>query len=619
MTTILAQPVGLRHRISVRLALIVILPLLALMSINVVEDSSHDAAVAAERHATAEDEDRRTQLIQTIDAVQGAMNGVQLAVLGYVEAHGGTIAARTQATLVQSVRTANAVTQAINEVDRTTSALVELMRVRGSVAKAFEGDIELLSQARRVEGHLARVERLRVMLPNLWAFAQESSMRTIALIRSNEFDGAANNLVFEERARVAGVTNAVRELSQALSDMADAVVKDANERADQRLVMIEAEDEQRQLMSLALVASVLVVSVLMAVLAGTRMITRPLNRAIAAMGALARDELDHPIPAAGRDEVGQMLTALQVFRDQALENRQLRHAQDEAKAAAEAQRRAELAKLATEFESSVKGVAEDVSARAGTITVAARQVSSIAQDATRLTAHVASSAEQASANVQTVAAAANELAASIAEIGRQVSESGRIAGGAVEEAQRTDHLVESLAEGARAIGGVLDLINEIAEQTHMLALNATIEAARAGEAGRGFAVVASEVKTLAAQTSKATEEIAAQVAGMQSATSNAVQAIRGIGATIVRIDQIATIIAAAVEEQQAATAEIARNVQQAAEGTHSVTETVADVSRGAQETGSAAHSLESGANSLAAQSQRLTTEVDRFLSSIRAA
>jgi methyl-accepting chemotaxis protein len=232
---------------------------------------------------------------------------------------------------------------------------------------------------------------------------------------------------------------------------------------------------------------------------------------------------------------------------------------------------------------------------------------------------VAAAAEQASTSVQTVAVSAEELTASIREISQQVTHSSQITSRAVEEARRTDSIVRALAEGADKIGQVVDLITNIAGQTNLLALNATIEAARAGEAGRGFAVVASEVKSLAQQTAKATEEIGAQIGQVQTATTGAVEAIRGITATIEQVSAIAATIAAAVEQQGAATAEIARNVAQVALSTQDVTVTIAGVSLGAREAGDGAQLMLGNATDISTKAGEVTREVERLVTQLAAA
>jgi methyl-accepting chemotaxis protein len=232
---------------------------------------------------------------------------------------------------------------------------------------------------------------------------------------------------------------------------------------------------------------------------------------------------------------------------------------------------------------------------------------------------VAAASEEASTNVQSVASATEELSSSISEIGRQVQESARMATDAVGQARSTNDRVSELSKAASRIGDVVELINTIAGQTNLLALNATIEAARAGEAGRGFAVVASEVKALAEQTAKATGEIGQQISGIQSATQVSVNAIRDISGTIEKLSEISSTIAAAVEEQGAATQEISRNVQQAALGTTQVSAHITDVRQGASETGSASAEVLSAAQSLSGDSNRLKLEVGKFLDSVRAA
>jgi methyl-accepting chemotaxis protein len=246
-------------------------------------------------------------------------------------------------------------------------------------------------------------------------------------------------------------------------------------------------------------------------------------------------------------------------------------------------------------------------------------MSGVATENTTRAKAVASGTHDAATNVQTVAAAARQLSASVAEIGRQVGQSAVIAEKAVHEAQGTNAEILSLAEMAQRIGDIVKLINNIAAQTNLLALNATIEAARAGDAGRGFAVVAAEVKSLANQTSSATEEIAAQIAGIQQATQKSVESIEAIGKTIGDISHVTTTIASAIEQQGAATREITRSVQQAAAGTEGVSTNVAGVTEAASATGSAASQVEAAAATLSLQSQQLREQVDAFLTEVRAA
>jgi methyl-accepting chemotaxis protein len=261
----------------------------------------------------------------------------------------------------------------------------------------------------------------------------------------------------------------------------------------------------------------------------------------------------------------------------------------------------------------VRNVMGSVSAAATEMQSSAGSLTTMATESNALASSVAAAAEQATANVQSVAAAAEELAASVSEIARRVNESSRMTRTAVDQAAATNRTVAGLAGAADRIGDVVQLINKIAEQTNLLALNATIEAARAGESGKGFAVVASEVKSLAGQTSRATEEIKTQIDAIQSATREAVSAIQGIGRTIEEVDQIAAAISAAVEEQGATTLEISRNVNEAATGTSEVSRSILGVSQAANETGGAAQQVYGATNELAQQASLLESQIDTFL------
>jgi methyl-accepting chemotaxis protein len=263
----------------------------------------------------------------------------------------------------------------------------------------------------------------------------------------------------------------------------------------------------------------------------------------------------------------------------------------------------------------VKDVVGIVASAASEMEASAQSMSATAEETNRQSTAVAAASEQAATNVQTVASAAEELSASIREIQQQMTNSARIAQQAVEQVDRTDTTVTGLVQAADKIGEVVNLISDIASQTNLLALNATIEAARAGEAGKGFAVVASEVKNLANQTAKATEEIGQQIAAMQTATGDSVQAIRGIGETIKQISEVTTAVASAVEEQGAATQEISRNVQQASAGTQEVSSNITGVSQAATQTGTAAGQVLNAARELAQQGQQLNTEIEAFLRS----
>lgn len=295
-----------------------------------------------------------------------------------------------------------------------------------------------------------------------------------------------------------------------------------------------------------------------------------------------------------------------------------REAEQEAIRQAQERRVTSLTELSRSFDRQISALLQSVSQSTSDMQATSGAMSEAAGESTRRITAAAAAAEEATVNVQTVAAAAEELSASISEISRQVSQSSKIANRAVNETNTTNATVKSLAETAQKIGDVINLINSIAGQTNLLALNATIEAARAGEAGKGFAVVASEVKNLANQTAKATEEIGTQIGAMQQVTGKAVNAISGISGIIGEINDIALAIASAVEQQGAATQEIARNVQQAAAGTAEVSSNVAGVTQAAAQTAAASHNVESAAETLNGQANALRQQVDTFLQAIRA-
>ncbi|MBR0828204.1 HAMP domain-containing protein [Bradyrhizobium manausense] len=347
-------------------------------------------------------------------------------------------------------------------------------------------------------------------------------------------------------------------------------------------------------------------------------VTRPLTAITGVMTRFAAHDFASEVPGLDRnDEIGRMASALQVFKEAMINAERLSGDQAAERAAKEA-RAGELAGLVRQFESRVGQMVQTLSEASNDLETTARSMSGTATEAQDQAGSASNLADQVGGGVQTVAAAAEELNASIREINRQVEQATRATEQAVDTVKETDTTVRALADGADRIGEVIGLITSIAGQTNLLALNATIEAARAGESGRGFAVVASEVKNLASQTAKATEEISAQVTQIQEATQKAVSAIDGIVKTIEEVSSINRVIASAVEEQNKATAEIASTVQHTAEATSTVTRNIANVSSAANETGRAAAGVLKAAANLSNQSTSLTSEVDRFISKVRA-
>ncbi len=352
----------------------------------------------------------------------------------------------------------------------------------------------------------------------------------------------------------------------------------------------------------------------------TRGITHPLAGLRGVMLRLADGDLTVAVTGTGRgDEIGSMASAVEVFRQNAIEARRLRGEQEAQEQRAGQDRHQMMTDLAAKFEAGVGGIVEGVTSAAGELQATAQAMAKAAEETSRQSTTVAAASEQASQNVQTVASASEELSASIREISQQVTHAGIMIRDSVDQAVQSNEQVKRLTTSAERIGDVVRIISDIASQTNLLALNATIEAARAGDAGKGFAVVASEVKALANQTGKATDEIAEQIKAIQEATQVSALSIQGVAETISKVSETANAIAAAVEQQGAATQEISRNVIQASDGTRAVSRTIADVNQTAQQTGAAATQMLTSAATLSRSGEVLKVRVEGFLREVRAA
>ncbi|GLR98103.1 MULTISPECIES: methyl-accepting chemotaxis protein [Bradyrhizobium] len=498
------------------------------------------------------------------------------------------------------------------ELQKASDALVERS---GRLVKVADAMLKLSPAAE----DRARMETLKTHAANyLKAGQQVASVRneTIAAIGAN--DTARITKLVEEGARL--TREVTLPIAGEMDQVANQVADFARHRSEEDIaasVQEMASSEHVGMTVGALAMLVLVGSWLMSFLT----IARPIRALTVAMDKLAGGDFSVVLPGLGRkDEVGGVAAAVEKFKvvseQKAREEAEAKIRQDQIAAA---QRKAEMHKLADSFEAAIGEIVDTVSSASTELEASASTLTSTAARGQELTTMVAAASEEASTNVQSVASATEELSSSITEISRQVQESARVASDAVNQARTTTDRVGELSAAAARIGDVVELINTIAGQTNLLALNATIEAARAGEAGRGFAVVASEVKALAEQTAKATGEIGQQIASIQTATEHSVGAIKDISHTIERLSEISSTIAAAVEEQGAATQEISRNVQQAAAGTHQVSSNIINVQHGASETGSASSQVLAAAQSLSGDSNRLKLEVGKFLGTVRAA
>jgi methyl-accepting chemotaxis protein len=438
---------------------------------------------------------------------------------------------------------------------------------------------------------------------------QRAALRAVALVEQGQ---RADELALLRRDFAEAVVD-LRGLNRKLTD-------EMERQAATASAAVTAEVARDVLWKGLAAGAAAVVALLLAGWLAVVLVGRPVTRLAAATRAIAAGEQAAPLREASRgDEVGAMARALQGFAESLGEAARLREAQDRLKVEADEARRETLRRLAGEMESQVGGVVESIASATTELNAAAASLVSIAETGNARAADASTVAATATADVGTVAAATEQLAASVAEISRQVGESSQVAREAVSQAERSNATVANLHEASQKISEVLRLIGDIAAQTNLLALNATIEAARAGEAGKGFAVVASEVKSLAGQTARATEGIAAQIQAMQGATDGAVREIQAIRGTILRIGEIATTIAAAVEEQDAATREIARNVQGVAGGAGRISARMDELRQAAGETGGAATQVNATASELARQAEQLRQQMREVVAGLRAA
>ncbi|MFD1626577.1 methyl-accepting chemotaxis protein [Azospirillum griseum] len=421
-------------------------------------------------------------------------------------------------------------------------------------------------------------------------------------------------------ARAFGDNDANRSNRQALNRAIEALAKRNNERIDWVVAdLAQFEHSMRWLFGGLAIGGILAVLGLAALMV-RRSITAPLRAITTTVEDLARNRQDLTIPGLDRaDEIGALARAAEVFKRNGAEMLRLQAEAAATQERAERERRATMIRMADQFEAAMAGVVGTVAASAEQLRVSAQDLAAATDNTQKRAASAASASLQTSDNVRMVASSTEEMNTAVAAISEHILQSSRITDTAAQQAARTDGTVGSLAQAANRIGEIVGLIQSIAGQTNLLALNATIEAARAGEAGKGFAVVASEVKALANQTAKATEDIASQITAIQTATTDAVEAIQGIATTIGEAHELGTVIAAAIDQQGAATSGIAHSVEEAATGARQVAEDMETVTNAAMTSGAVASQLLGAANALTDQAQRLKQEMSRFLGTIRAA
>lgn len=455
-------------------------------------------------------------------------------------------------------------------------------------------------------------------IPRYIEFLDESRARTIQVFESEGRAAAVSNYIFEESKRVEILQNLMKRISVTAADV---VVRVEGTIAAKVAAETEAGASTLTMFRWGMIAVIVVASFVVlgiALLVSNRRLARPLVDTSTAMVKLSERDYSVDLPPERKDEIGDIVRTLNIFRD-VLKQQDDDAAKEREASAAQARRREAVDTITKSFDSSVSGVLAELSGAAKRMSETADSMIASTHKTAERSSTVTNAASETAKNVQTVAAAAEELSVSLDQASAQVASSNAAAQQAVTKIEDASQRVNELYNTAQKIGEVITMISDIAEQTNLLALNATIESARAGEAGKGFAVVANEVKSLANQTATATEDISKQISAMQSATQGAVSSIQEIEATIQDLSSASDEVSSVIQQQSEATAEIARNIQEASVGTNTVSQSASEVDAAAAETGEAAAEVQNVSQQLSSESNTLSDEVRKFLTSIREA
>ncbi|NVJ90399.1 MAG: HAMP domain-containing protein [Methylocystaceae bacterium] len=525
---------------------------------------------------------------------------------------------------IQDIKSAEAENQKANLLGSTFRLFDESFNDQreGLLYYLLTGDRNGLKQYNEaaLQGKKAMKDLMQYSKGNESVFALVNQLALYHKTWTNEFASQQLNLMRNyltvNQARAIEVSGLPGEVIGKFSNTAH---KLAHELENIVNLTIEQKDTALTRFSTTIIVSIAIL-VLIAVFFGftlTNVIAGPIGRITELMGNLAKGDLEIDVQGVDRrDEIGGMARAVEVFKKNAIEQRELQ-ANEAKKQEAERVRHEKLEQLARDFDESMRNGLGVVAKSVGDVTESASTMAGNAVETGALSQDASVAIEEASANIQTVSSATTELSSSISEISRQMAQTSEVSRAAVDEIEKANARVSALNDAAVSIGQVVQIISDIADQTNLLALNATIESARAGEAGKGFAVVASEVKNLANQTGKATEEISQKINEIQNETGAAADAVLGIGETIRKIDELTAVVASAVEEQGAATSEIARNVDEAAQGANQVSGVVQSVAQAADETGKLAESQKNIVQELNDNNDVLKRDIDNFLSEVK--